>query len=217
MNVILLGAPGSGKGTQASRLQAALGLAHVASGDLFRYNLNNETELGMIAKSYMDRGELVPDDLTVKMVLKRMAQPDVLGGLLLDGFPRTVPQAEALDSALTDIGQQVDGVIHLYVDPDVLVERVGGRVICRKCQRPFHSINNPFITCPTNECHGEYLYHREDDHPDTVRKRIETYNAQTAPLVERYRARGLLVSISGDQEIDQVTEAMLTAANKFGG
>lgn len=217
MNIILLGAPGSGKGTQAARLQSSLGLTHIASGDLFRYNLNNQTELGMIAKSYMDRGELVPDDLTVKMVLQRMMQPDVRGGLLLDGFPRTVPQAEALDSALNDIGQKVDGVIHLFVDPEVLVERVGGRLICRKCQRTFHITNNPFTTCPTNECQGEHLYQREDDRPDTVRKRIETYNTQTAPLVERYRARGLLVSISGDQEIDKVTEAILTAVRQFGG
>jgi adenylate kinase len=209
--IILLGPPGSGKGTQAARLRETLDSPHIASGDLFRHNLNENTELGLQAKAYMDRGELVPDDITIAMVMERLNQPDTAKGAILDGFPRTLGQAEALDKALAARDQQIDVVLLIAVPDDVVVERLSGRLICRECQATFHKKYNPFESCPYNKCEGEYLYQREDDKPETVRSRLEVYNEQTSPLIDYYRNRGVLIKVDGDQRMENV-EADLKAA-----
>jgi adenylate kinase len=209
--VILIGPPGSGKGTQAARLRETLDVPHVASGDLFRHNLNEKTDLGLQAKAYMDRGELVPDDITIAMVMERLNQPDTVKGAILDGFPRTLGQAEALDKALAARGQQISVVLLIAVPDDVVVERLSGRLICRECQATFHRKYNPFESCPYNKCEGEYLYQREDDKPETVRSRLEVYKEQTSPLVDYYRDQGVLAKVDGDQPMKDV-EADLIAA-----
>jgi adenylate kinase len=209
--IILLGPPGSGKGTQASRVGESLDLPHVASGDLFRHNLKNETGLGRKAKVYIDRGDLVPDDITIAMVMDRLSRPDCAHGALLDGFPRTIAQAKALDQALAAQGHKVSTVPLVAVPDEVVVERLSGRLICRECQAPFHKIYNPFQTCPYDKCQGEHLYQRDDDKPETVRSRLKVYWEQTSPLIDYYRAQGTLVEINGDQPMDAV-EADLRAA-----
>jgi adenylate kinase len=209
--IILLGPPGSGKGTQATRVGEGLNLPHVASGDLFRHNLGKKTDLGLKAKEYMDRGELVPDDITIAMVLDRLSQPDCAKGALLDGFPRTLAQAEALDQALNAQGRNVSVVPLITVPDEVVVERLSGRQICRECQTPFHRIHNPFHTCPYNKCEGEHLYQRDDDKPETVRSRLKVYWQQTSPLIDYYRDQGVLVEVKGDQPLE-VVESDLRAA-----
>jgi len=208
--IILLGPPGSGKGTQAARVGKELDLPHVASGDLFRYNLANETDLGKEAKVYIDRGKLVPDDITIAMVLDRLNQPDCAKGALLDGFPRTLAQAEALDKALAAQGNKVSLVLLIAVSDEVVVQRLSGRRICRECQAPFHVDYNPFRSCPHNKCQGEHLYQRDDDKPATVRSRLQVYWDQTSPLIDYFRDTGVLVEINGDQAIEAV-EADLRA------
>jgi len=209
--IVLLGPPGSGKGTQATRVGESLALPHVASGDLFRHNLANETELGLKAKVYMDRGDLVPDDITIAMVMDRLSQPDCANGALLDGFPRTLAQAEALDQALSAQGYKISIVPLIAVPDEVVVERLSGRLICRECQTPFHRVYNPFQSCPYNKCEGEYLYQRDDDKPETVRSRLKVYWEQTSPLINYYREREVLVEINGNQPMEAV-EADLRAA-----
>ena len=209
--IILLGPPGSGKGTQAATVGESLNLPHVASGDLFRHNLGNETELGLRAKVYMDRGELVPDDITIAMVLDRLSQPDCAKGALLDGFPRTLAQAEALDQALNAQGHSVSVVTLITVPNEVVVERLSGRLICRECQTPFHKTHNPFRTCPHDKCQGEHLYQRDDDKPETVRSRLKVFWQQTSPLIDYYRDQGVLIEVKGDQPLETV-EAELRAA-----
>jgi adenylate kinase len=215
MNLILLGAPGSGKGTQAEQLTGTLGLTHIATGDLFRYNLKNRTELGLLAEGYMKRGELVPDEVTVAMVRDRLQQPDVARGVLFDGFPRNLSQARALDALLHELGARVNGVIYLDVADDEIVARLSGRWICRECQTPFHQQYNPFKTCPLGKCQGEYLYQRDDDKAETVRARLETFHNQTKPLVDYYQQAGVLVNVPGVGEIEQITQAILQAARNF--
>ncbi|MGC9357913.1 MAG: adenylate kinase [Anaerolineae bacterium] len=212
--IILLGPPASGKGTQAAELRDALDLPHVASGDLFRYNLNNETELGLKAKEYMDRGALVPDDITIAMVLDRLERPDCEKGALLDGFPRTIGQAEALDEALAEQGDEISCVLNIKVPDEEVVKRLSGRLICRECQEPFHRIYKPFEECPHGKCHGEYLYQRDDDKPETIRKRLKVYWEQTSPLIDYYRDKGVLVDIDGDQSIADVTSDLMNAVEE---
>lgn len=211
MNLILLGAPGSGKGTQAEYLISNFHLTHVATGDLFRYNLKERTKLGLIAEEYMNKGQLVPDDITIAMVRERLQQPDVQQGVLFDGFPRTLAQAEALDQLLKEMGKRVDCVIYLQVSDDEIVKRLSGRLICKECQQPFHTKYNPFKECPYHKCHGEYLYQREDDKPETVRARLETFHQQTSPLINYYQQHGLLVQINGEGEIEQIKQAIYQA------
>lgn len=211
MNVILLGAPGSGKGTQADAIQNEIGLTHVASGDLFRYNLKNRTELGLLAEQYMNKGELVPDDVTVAMVRERMQQPDIQNGVLLDGFPRTLPQAQALETMLAELEQKVDAVIYLEVPDEEIMTRLTGRLICKECQTPFHKTFNPFKKCPFDKCTGEYLYQRDDDRPETVAARLETYHKQTRPLVEYYSGKGVLVRITALGSIEEIRQSIIEA------
>ena len=209
MNLILFGAPGTGKGTQAEFLQAELGLTHIATGDLFRDHLKNSTRLGLAAQEYMNRGQLVPDDVTIDMVRERMQQPDIKQGILLDGFPRTLPQAEAMAVLLQELGLKIDAVIHLEVPTEEIVTRLSGRLICKECQAPFHAIYNPFKTCPEHKCHGEYLYQRDDDKPGTVRARLDVFYKQTQPLIEYYHKAGLLHTVSGMGEINEIKGAIL--------
>ena len=215
MNLILFGAPGTGKGTQAEFLQAELGLTHIATGDLFRDHLKNCTRLGLAAQEYMNRGQLVPDEVTIDMVRERMQRPDIKQGVLFDGFPCTLPQAEALTKLMSELRLKIDGVIHLDVPTEEIVTRLSGRLICKECQAPFHKVYNPFQTCPYNKCHGEYLYQRDDDRPETVRERLEVFYKQTRPLIEYYQKAGLLHTVSGLGEIDQVKQAILDVISKI--
>jgi adenylate kinase len=209
--VILLGPPASGKGTQAARLREALDLPHVASGDLFRENLKNETELGLKAKAYMDRGELVPDDITIGMVMERLSRPDCAGGALLDGFPRTIAQAEALDRELAAQGHKISRVPNIVVPDDVLVERVSGRRLCRQCGASYHVRFNPAKQSGVCDACGGELYQRDDDNPETVRNRLKVYWDQTSPLIDYYRQQGVLIEIDGDQSIDAVAADLRAA------
>jgi adenylate kinase len=209
--IVLLGPPASGKGTQAARLREALGLPHVASGDLFRENLKNETELGLKAKVYMDRGELVPDDVTIAMVMERLNRPDCAGGALFDGFPRTIAQAEALDQALAEGGHRISVVPYIAVPDEVLVERVSGRRLCRVCGEAYHVKFNPPKRPGVCDNDGGELYQRGDDKPETVRKRLHVYWEQTSPLIDYYRDRGMLVEVNGDQPIDAVAADLRAA------
>jgi adenylate kinase len=209
-----MGPPASGKGTQAERLQEILDLSHVASGDLFRYNLKNETELGLKAKSYMDKGALVPDDITIAMVLDRLARPDCEKGALLDGFPRTLTQAAALDEALAEEGHQIDLVLNIQVPEAELIARVTGRRLCRTCGASYHiKFKPPEEPGVCDKCGGE-LYQRDDDTEETARKRLEVYEEQTKPLIDYYQEKDVLVNVDGDQSIDTVTQALKTAIEK---
>jgi adenylate kinase len=209
--IILIGPPGAGKGTQAAMLREALNLPHVASGDLFRENLKDETELGLKAKAYMDRGELVPDDITIAMVMKRLSRPDCANGALLDGFPRTIAQAEALDQALAARGQKISVVPYISVPDEVLVERLSGRWLCRVCGRSYHTLFSPPQQPGMCDEDGGELYQRDDDKPETVRNRLKVYWAQTSPLIDYYRRRGVLVEINGDQPIEAVAADLRAA------
>jgi len=211
MDLILLGAPGSGKGTVAAALEAAMHLTHIASGDLFRENLNNRTPLGLRAEEYMAKGALVPDDVTIAMLRERLERPDTGSGVLLDGFPRTMEQAIALTEMMESLRRRIDGVLYLDVPDDDIVERLSGRLICRECQTPFHRTMNPFRACPYGKCTGEHLYQRPDDAPQTVRARLATYHRQTEPVIDYYRLIDLLLEIPGQGSVDEVKEAALEA------
>lgn len=215
MYLILLGPPGSGKGTQAERSRKELNLPHVASGDLFRDHLKRESELGKLARSYMDNGQLVPDDVTIAMVKERLSRPDCRGGTILDGFPRTLAQAEALDSILQELGQQLTGVLFIAVPDDVLIERLSGRRICRNCQTPYHILFSPPREMQTCDLCGGELYQRDDDQPETIKERVDVYHQQTAPLIKYYLAADLLHEIDGNIEIDQVTEILITVISSL--
>jgi adenylate kinase len=207
--IVLLGAPGAGKGTQAVTLAEHLGIAHVSSGDLFRYNLSQGTELGILAKSYMDKGELVPDHVTISMVMDRLAQEE--GGAILDGFPRTLPQARALDEALEEQGLQVSVVPLIKVGDEEVMGRLTGRRVCRQCGATYHLMFKPSrVEGVCDVCGGE-LYQRDDDSPETVRFRLYTYYKETSPLIGYYYAQDLLVEVNGEQGIAEV-QADLRAA-----
>ena len=206
--IVLLGAPGAGKGTQAKILAHRTGLPQISTGDIFREHLNQQTELGKLAQQYMSKGELVPDDVTVAMVRERLARPDCKRGAILDGFPRTPAQAEALDAMLAEMGGKVGVVPFIQVPEDDLVERLSGRLICRAQGHIFHKKFNPPKVEGVCDYDGSELYQREDDRPDVVRHRIQVYLEQTMPLVAYYRERGVLAEIDGTQPIEKVTEAI---------
>ena len=208
--IVMLGPPGAGKGTQAEILAQKLGLVHVSSGDLFRENLSNQTELGKLAQTYMTKGELVPDDVTIAMVKERLSRPDCAKGAVLDGFPRTPAQAEAQNKILAEMNAKVDLVPLISVPNDVLVERLSGRWMS-KSGRVYHALYNPPKVKWVDDIDGTPLYQREDDKPETVQRRIDVYYEQTAPLIDYYRQAGLLVEIDGTQEIEKVTEDILKA------
>ncbi len=207
--IILLGAPGAGKGTQAAMLTEALGIPHVASGDLFRSALQKKTPLGLEAKKYMDQGLLVPDEVTIAMIRERLALPDCQEGVILDGFPRTLEQAKALDAALAEEGRAIDKVLYIKVPNEELVARLSGRWICRDCQAVYHTITNPPKQAGRCDACGGELYQRRDDRPETVRRRLEVYFEQTMPLIEYYTERGVLTEVNGDQSIAEVQTALI--------
>jgi adenylate kinase len=207
--LVLLGGPGAGKGTQAERLALALSIPQVSTGDLFREHLKRETELGLLARGYMERGELVPDEVTVAMVRERLALPDAAQGAILDGFPRTVAQAEALEALLSEMGTSLAVVPYIKVDEDVLLARLAGRWTCRACGAMYHQVfSRPKEPGICDRCGGE-LYQRPDDTPETQKHRIEVYFEQTAPLIDFYREKGLLAEIDGRPAIDEIQADLL--------
>lgn len=211
--IVLLGPPGAGKGTQAEVISESLRLMHVSSGDIFRENLKNETELGKLAQGFMNRGELVPDDVTIAMIRERLLRPDCANGAVLDGFPRTPAQADALEGMLKDLGGSVRRVPYINVPSEVLVARLSGRWTCRQ-GHVYHAVFNPPQVPGKCDVDGLELYQREDDQPATVERRIRVYLEQTSPLIEYYRERGLLSEVDGTQAIDQVTADLLAAIQK---
>ena len=211
MNVILIGAQGSGKGTQADLLAVELGLPHVSSGDLFRQAMAEKTELGLTVKTYMDRGELVPDDLTVAMILSRLAMPDCAGGVILDGFPRTVAQEQALDEGLHKVGKQIDLVFYLEVPREELLVRLSGRYICRANQHVYNVNTRPPKTPGVCDIDGSLLYQRPDDTGEAVQRRLNIFFGETIHLLDYYRDQGKLVVVDGNRPIEQVRASLLEA------
>ena len=212
MNVILMGPPGSGKGTQAANLAEQLGVYSVSSGDLFRDHQRRNTELGQLARSYMEKGVYVPDDVTIGMIMEWIEDPDHSGGFVLDGFPRTQAQAQALDDALSDKGG-IDHVILISVSDDELVRRLGGRIICSECQIPYNlSSSPPSVEGRCDDCGGS-LYQRDDDKAEVVARRIEVYNQETQPILDYYREAGILSDVDGEQPVESVSDALQSAVS----
>ena len=200
MNLLIMGLPGAGKGTQAAKIVEEFGVAHISTGDMFRAAMANQTEMGVLAKSFIDKGELVPDEVTNGIVKERLAQDDIKEkGFLLDGFPRTIEQAHALDQILVDLGLELDGVINIEVDPSCLLERLSGRIIHRETGETYHKVFNP----PADYKEEDY-YQREDDKPETVKRRLDVNIAQGEPIIAHYRELGLVSDIQGNQDIDDV-------------
>ena len=209
--IVLIGPPGAGKGTQAKILSETIKLAHVSSGDLFRENLKKETELGRLAKSFMDKGELVPDDVTISMIRDRISRPDCQTGAILDGFPRTPAQAEALEKMLAEFGSEVNAVPFISASEGILVERASGRWTCREQGHIYHERFSPPKQAGVCDVDGSELYQRDDDKAETVARRIHVYLEQTMPLVDYYRSRGKLIEIDGTQAVEKVTSELLAA------
>jgi adenylate kinase len=206
---VFLGPPGAGKGTQAKIVASRLGIPQISSGDIFRENLKNKTELGTNANQYIKVGELVPDDITIAMINERLSRTDCAFGAILDGFPRTPAQAQALADTLRESDCTIYKVPYIFVHDDELVERLTGRLTCRAQGHIFHKVHNPPKIVGVCDHDGSELYQREDDQPDTVMRRIRVYHEQTQPLVDYYRKRGLLVEVDGNKPIDQVTEELI--------
>lgn len=204
MKIIMLGAPGAGKGTQAKKIAEKYGIPHISTGDIFRANIKNGTELGKKAKSYMDQGLLVPDELTCDLVVDRISQPDAAGGYVLDGFPRTIPQAEALTKALDAKGEKIDFAIDVTVPDDHIITRMSGRRACLKCGATYHIKYNPPKQEGICDTCGSELVLRDDDKPETVQKRLDVYHEQTQPLIDYYTKAGALFHVDGTQDIDKV-------------
>jgi adenylate kinase len=211
MHIIMLGAPGAGKGTQADILSQEMNLPHIASGDLFRKALEKRTEVGLLAKSYMDKGELVPDEVAIKMILERIDQPDCAAGCLLDGFPRTLHQAEVLNKAFREQGKTIDKAIYIEVPNEELVKRLSGRRLCRFCQTPYHIISSPPKTPgKCDKCGGE-LYQRSDDKEETVKERLSIFFTQTIPILDYYKKQSQLIKVNGNLGIQGVAREIISA------
>ena len=210
MRIVLVGPPGAGKGTQAQFIASHLSIPKISTGDIFRANVSGGTELGVLAKQYMDKGDLVPDEVTVAMVRDRIAQPDAAGGFLLDGFPRNVPQAETLRDILAENGQAVDKVLELVVDEEEVVRRLSGRRTCGQCGRIWHVDFDEGRDAICDDCGGK-LFQRDDDKEEVVRHRLEVYKEQTEPLVEFYEKEGVLAGIEATGTVDEVTARALAA------
>ena len=214
MYIIFLGAPGAGKGTQAAMVTQKLKLVHIASGDLFRQALEQGTELGLKTKPYMEEGKLVPDEITIRMFLERMLAPDCQDGAILDGFPRNLEQARALDRALREQGKAIDKVVYIKISENELVKRLSGRWVCRNCQTPYHAISSPpKVWGKCDQCGGE-LYQRPDDTPETIKKRLDAYFTQTTSLIEYYAQAGKLLEVDGEGGIDEVGKRIIIAISK---
>lgn len=207
MNIILLGAPGAGKGTQATKISDKYGMPHISTGDIFRENIKNQTEIGLLAKSYTDKGQLVPDEVTCKIVEDRLSREDCKNGYLLDGFPRNVVQAEALDQFA-----KIDVVLNIDIDLSLLMDRLCGRRVCKDCGESYHiSSLNGATKC--SRCGGE-LYQRKDDNPETVGSRLSVYNEQTAPLIDYYTKKGIIANLKGDASVDEVFAEIVSVLDK---
>ncbi|HEL1566244.1 TPA: adenylate kinase [Streptococcus suis] len=212
MNLLIMGLPGAGKGTQAAKIVEKFNVAHISTGDMFRAAMANQTEMGILAKSYIDKGDLVPDEVTNGIVKERLVQDDIKEkGFLLDGYPRTIEQAHALDENLADLGIELQGVINIEIDPSKLVERLSGRIIHKETGETFHKVFNP----PVGDYKEEDFYQREDDKPESVKRRLEVNIAQGQPIIDHYRAKGLVHDIEGDQDIDLVFQAIDTVLSKL--
>ncbi|NQI73028.1 adenylate kinase [Streptococcus suis] len=212
MNLLIMGLPGAGKGTQAAKIVEKLNVAHISTGDMFRAAMANQTEMGKLAKSYIDKGNLVPDEVTNGIVKERLAQNDIKEkGFLLDGYPRTIEQAHALDTNLDELGIELQGVINIEIDPSKLVERLSGRIIHKETGETFHKVFNP----PVGDYKEEDFYQREDDKPESVKRRLEVNIAQGQPIIDHYRAKGLVHDIEGDQDIELVFQAIDTVLSKL--
>ncbi|QIL45935.1 adenylate kinase [Vagococcus coleopterorum] len=205
MNLVIMGLPGAGKGTQAERIIDAYGIPHISTGDMFRDAMKNETAMGLEAKSYIDKGALVPDEVTNGIVKERLAQPDTKSGFLLDGFPRTIDQTNALEEILKSLDKKIDAVINIHVEADILVDRLAGRFICRDCGATYHKVNNkPKVEGTCDRCGGHDFYQREDDKPETVKNRLSVNITGSQPILEFYEDQKLLQTIDGNREIDAV-------------
>lgn len=209
MKIVMLGAPGAGKGTQAKMIAEKYGIPHVSTGDIFRANIKNGTELGKEAKQYMDQGKLVPDELTVKILLDRVAQDDCKNGYVLDGFPRTIPQANVLDEALTKLGDKIDYAINVDVPDENIINRMGGRRACVACGATYHVVYNAPKTEGICDVCGKELIIRDDDQPETVKNRLNVYHEQTQPLIDFYEAKGVLKSVDGTVDMRDVFAAIV--------
>ncbi len=214
MEIILIGAQGSGKGTQAAMLAQALGIPHIASGDLFRKEIEEETEIGRKAREYLDRGELVPDDVTIAMVLKRLQEADCVPGVLLDGFPRTIAQAEALDKGLPELGKKVDAVVYLNVPREELLQRLAGRYICRAHQHVYNIYTRPPREAGRCDLDGSELYQRSDDVGEAVQRRLDIFFTQTIRLLDYYYQQEKVVEVDGNQSIELVQRALVEGVRK---
>ena len=208
MKIIMLGAPGAGKGTQAKKIAAKYGIPHISTGDIFRANIKNGTELGKKAKTYMDQGLLVPDELVVDLVVDRVKQEDCKNGYVLDGFPRTIPQAEALDKALTDLGEKMDYAIDVDVPDENIVRRMSGRRACVGCGATYHLEYAPTKAEGICDVCGAELVLRDDDKPETVQKRLAVYHEQTQPLIDYYKEKGVLHSVDGTKDMEEVFQSI---------
>ncbi|HFI0273087.1 TPA: adenylate kinase [Streptococcus suis] len=212
MNLLIMGLPGAGKGTQAAKIVEKFNVAHISTGDMFRAAMANQTEMGLLAKSYIDKGDLVPDEVTNGIVKERLVQDDIKEkGFLLDGYPRTIEQAHALDVNLADLGIELQGVINIEIDPSKLIERLSGRIIHKETGETFHKIFNP----PVGDYKEEDFYQREDDKPESVQRRLEVNIAQGQPIIDHYRAKGLVHDIEGDQDIELVFQAIDTVLSNL--
>ena len=209
MKIIMLGAPGAGKGTQAKKIAAKYAIPHISTGDIFRANIKNNTELGQKAKTYMDKGELVPDELVVDLIMDRFKEADCANGYVLDGFPRTIPQAEALDKALSANGESVDYAINVEVPDENIINRMSGRRACVGCGATYHIQFNPTKVEGICDACGEKLILRDDDKPETVKNRLSVYHEQTQPLIEYYSGKGVLMEVDGTQPMDDVFAAIV--------
>jgi adenylate kinase len=217
VRLVLVGPPGAGKGTQAQFIAEHVGVPKISTGDIFRANVSDGTPLGVQAKAYMDRGDLVPDDVTIEMVRNRLAEPDATRGFLLDGFPRTVPQAEVLDDMLRETSDaKLDVVLELVVDDDEVIRRLSGRRTCRTCNHIWHVDFDPPQTPGVCDLDGGELYQRDDDKPETIANRLEVYAESTAPLVAYYAGRGLLIGLDATGPVDDVTQRAIDALRPFG-
>ncbi|HEM5491553.1 TPA: adenylate kinase [Streptococcus suis] len=212
MNLLIMGLPGAGKGTQAAKIVEKFNVAHISTGDMFRAAMANQTEMGILAKSFIDKGDLVPDEVTNGIVKERLVQDDIKEkGFLLDGYPRTIEQANALDANLAELGIELQGVINIDIDPSKLIERLSGRIIHKETGETFHKIFNP----PVGDYNEEDYYQREDDKPESVKRRLEVNIAQGQPIIEHYRAKGLVHDIEGDQDIELVFQAIDDVLSKL--
>jgi adenylate kinase len=214
MRIVLLGGPGAGKGTQAQKLAEKYSLAHIATGDILRQSIKDGTELGLKAKSYMDKGLLVPDEVVIGLIKERLAKDDVKSGFVLDGFPRTVPQAEALDSLTRELDMPMNAVINIKTSPEAVIERLSGRRTCRDCQTVYHIVYSaPKTEGKCDRCGGE-LYQRDDDKEEAIKKRLDVYEKQTFPLLEHYKTSGKVLEVSGDVPIADVFDSIVQTLRK---